>query len=58
VLDIGGHVTRPHRDDARVLEQQLPVVRAHLRRVEPEPIEQVERVVEEVPARDRDREWG
>ena len=36
-LDVGRHVGRPHRDDPRVLEQQLAVVRAHLGRVDAEP---------------------
>ena len=56
VLHVGRHVARAHGHDADVGEQQLAVVRAHLGGVDPEPVEQVERAVEERAARNRDGE--
>ena len=53
-LDVGGHVGGPHGDDADVLEQQLAVVVAHLAGVEAEPVQEVERLAEQRPARDGD----
>ena len=56
VLHVGRHVARAHGHDPDVLEQQLSVVRAHLGGVDPEPVQQVERVGEERSARHRDGE--
>ena len=53
-LDVGGDVRGAHRDDPGVVEQQLAVVFADLARVQPEAVEQVERLGEQRPARDRD----
>ena len=50
-LDVRGDVRRAHRHDPGLLEQQLAVVVAHLVGVEPEPVEQVERVLEQRAAR-------
>ena len=56
VLDVGGHVARPHRHDAGVLEQQLAVVRAHLARVDPEPSSRSSAPSKQRAARDGDRQ--
>ena len=53
VLHVGGHVAGAHRHDPGPVEEQLAVVRADLRHVEPEPLEQVERPAEERAARHR-----
>ena len=53
-LDVGGDVRGAHRDDADVLEQELAIVLADLAGVEPEAVEQVERLREQRPARNRD----
>ena len=45
-LDVGRHVGRPHRHDPDLPEQQLAVVGAHLGGVDPERVEQVERLAE------------
>ena len=57
-LDVRRHVGGPHRDDPDVAEQQLAVVGAHLARVDPDRVEQVERLLEERAARNGDREAG
>ena len=55
-LDVDRHVGGAHRDQPGVLEQQLAVVGADLGGVDPEPVEQVERLAQQRAARDRDRE--
>ncbi len=55
-LHVGRDVARAHRDDPGVLEQQLAVVRAHLRGVDAETVEHVERLAQQRAARDRDRQ--
>src|ERR1019366_2569758 len=55
-LHIRWHIRRAHRDHADLLEQQLAVVPPQLLRVDPEPGQQVDRVLEQRAARHRDRQ--